>query len=165
VTGPNVVVECPGDLAALIVQLHKETPDGRLFLAGFTAAGSVVTGTAHLGMTNPTDPAHLVRETTKLIGVLRRAEWGDTAMAALVAFGTTLVADPYLDLASGLVTHMAALPLVDVIRVCDGRYWSYTGDAPAEYARDSEGEEFDPLTDRAIEAATTIARAELGEPQ
>jgi hypothetical protein len=162
VTGHNVVVECPGDLASLIVQLHKENPDCRLFLAGFTAEDTV-TGTAHVGMTDPPDPAHIVRETTRLVGLLR--QWDGTAKVALAAFGSPVVADPYLDLAHGLVQHMLWVPspeVIDVVRVHAGRYWSYTDDAPAEYARDSEGEEWEPLSDRAIEAATVIARAELG---
>lgn len=159
-TGPDasVVVECSGDLASLIVQLHKEDPAGRLLLAAFTGAGTAA-GTAHLGMADPPDPAHVVRETTKLIGLLRGPAWAGTAVVAVAAFGPAHVADPYLDMATGLVTYMLGLPLIDVVRVHKGRYWSYTCDAP-EYGRDSDGEEYDPLSDRAIEAAVTIARAE-----
>jgi hypothetical protein len=162
VTGPNVVVESPGDLAALIAQLRKKDPAGRVLLAAFTD-GKV--WTADLEMTDPPDPAHLVRETTKLIGLLRK--WDGVTRVGLAAFGPAHVAGPYLDLAHGLVTHMLWAPppeVIDVVRVDAGRYWSYTNDAPAEYARDSEGEEWEPLSDRAIETAITVARAELGQP-
>ena len=153
-----VVVESPGDLATLIVQLHKENPAGRILIAGFNGSGAV-TGTAHLGMGDPPVPAHVVRETTRLAGLVR--DWRGTAMLAVAAFGPADVADPYLDLAAGLAGRLLHLPLIDVIRVHDGRYWSYTCDAP-EYGRDSDGEEYELLSDRAIESAITITRAELG---
>lgn len=155
----QVVVETPGDLASLIVQMHGEgLPDGRLFLAGFTKVGpqtGTVTGTAHMGMVDPPDPGHVTRETTKLVGQL--AQWPGTGIAAIAAFGPETVADPYLDMAEGLVAYMAGLPLIDVVRVHDGRYWSYISPAP-EYGRDSDGEEFE-LSNLAIEAATVIAVA------
>jgi len=160
VTGPHVVVESPGDLAVLITQLHKEDPAGQLLVAVFTVDG-VVAGTAGLRMTDPPDPNHLVREVTKLIGLVQ--SWDGTKVA-VAGFGPASVADPYLDLADGLIRHMAGLPVWGIIRVHDGRVWSYTDPAP-EYGRDGEGEEYDPLSDRAIETATVIARAELGETQ
>jgi len=137
-------------------------PAGNLFIAMFTTCpeGLNLLGTLRLRLADPPDPAHAVRSVALAVGELRKPPWDAAEAAVILGFGPEHVADPVIDLTRRTLTAMG-MPLFDVLRVHDGRCWSW--DCPdIDHGRTGPGMPVDPLSDAAIQLAIEISQQRSG---
>jgi hypothetical protein len=147
------------ELAMAVAQLHGADPAGNLFLVPFVPdqVGMKVLGTIPVRLPDWADPGYTVRSVAKACGMLRQDPWQDTAMCAIIAYAPAWQADPSIQL---LRDTLAAqdMPVLDVLRVHDGRCWSY--ECPDDDCGPAgPGMPVDPVSDTAIRIATEIGQA------
>lgn len=171
-TGPDgaISVYSHVDLVTAVVQMHGEDPAGGVYFVPLGGPPDhMVIGTARFDMPDPYgDTAQRAAETiTACTGILNvladpNPEWDPPAGYALILFGPAHTAEPLAEQAKALLgmTFGAVRPF-DVIRVQDGRCWSYTCTADPDHRPGGPGEVYDPLSDTAIETATRIWQARL----
>ena len=157
----HAAVSTPDELAAIVAILHGHPAEGLMTVAGFNTADQLHRDRiVSMLLADPPEPAYTCRTVPKLLAAAR--DW-DAARVTLIAWAPAEVADPALDLAEGLAeTLLPGVQVHSVIRIHQGRFWDYACDAP-EYGRDSDGEEYEQVSDQTLAALTDIAAAEMGD--
>jgi hypothetical protein len=152
----TVNVDSHGDRAVIIRQIHDADPAGNLFFALVNSASTII-GTIRLGLADPPDKTVTVRAVAKAAWELNEPQWDQAASLILAAFGPADIADPYLDLTvKTLAMTSPAITLVDVLRVDQGRCWSWL--CPhAGHNQDGPGVPVDLTSDAAIQTVIELA--------
>jgi hypothetical protein len=133
-------------------------PAGNLFVAAFATSpeGLDLLGTIRLGLADPPHPPHAVRSVARAFGELRKPPWDVTEVCVIIGYGPAEVADPVIDLMRRTLIA-SGMPLFDVLRVHDGRCWSW--ECPDEgHGAAGPGMVVDPVSDAAIQLATEIGQ-------
>lgn len=155
----NVEVGEHTDLVSVAGQLHEVDPAGKLFL--IPLADATIVGTIGVTMPVPATAAGTIRLALQAAAQLMAAGWEATGVI-VAAYGPAPVADPLLDLLQPMLPALAGLVLYDVLRVDEGRCWSYL--CPGEECgRGGPGMPVDPWCDAAIQLATVLGAEGLHE--
>ena len=147
------------ELVMAVAQLFGSDPAGIMFLVPFVPdpAGMKVLGTIPVGLPGWPDTTYIVRSVAKAAGTLRQGRWQDAAMCAVIAYAPAWQADPSIQLLRDTLAAQE-MPVLDVLRVHDGRCWSY--ECPDDDCGPAgPGMPVDPVSDTAIRIATEIGQA------
>ena len=144
---PHVRIHSAAGLLSVIPHLLGFTPDNSLVVVGVTAEGRIL-GAFRYDLPDPPDAGIAAQIAGHALDVLSRKE---LPVAVVAGYGPGRSVTPLAD-AIGAVAPGAGVRLHDVLRVEDGRYWSYLCTNPA--CCPSEGVVFDPVADPAALALT-----------
>lgn len=143
----RVRVDSPAGLLATIPHLLGFTPADSLVVLGVTSEGRVP-GAFRYDLPDPPDATTAAEIAGHALGVLVRQ---NLPVAVVAGYGPGTRVTPLAD-AFRAAAPTSGVRLHDVLRVEDGRYWSYLCTNPACCA--AEGVVFDPAADPASRALT-----------
>lgn len=155
-TGP-VGLDSHADLAAITPLLAGCDPAGYLFIVALTDTDTIV-GTVKTRMADPPYRAYTVRAAAKVCWALLDQEWDAIAKAVVIAYGPAQAADPLIELTVRTLVQVEQIPVFDVIRVEDGRCWSYRCECD-EHRPGGAGEPVDPDGPAARQVAAILNEA------
>ena len=152
--GPAVRVGTPAGMLAVVPHLFGFTPDSSLVVISTDPQGRKITSSLRYDLPDPPDRALSADIAGHALMVLTR---GHAGTAVVIGYGPGLLVTPVAD-AIREAAARAGLRLHDVLRVEDGRYWSYTCTDPS--CCPPGGVPFDP----AAHPAGTAMAAATGQP-
>jgi len=142
-----LALRTPADLIAAIPFLLGFHPSDSVVVVGLRARHVVFAARGDLG-----EPPGFVEHVTSV--VMRQ----DVDTAAVVGYGTDQRArEPVLAIRAALERH--SVGVIDVLRVADGRYWSYA--CPGEGCCPPDGTAYDPVASPVAAAATHAGQVAL----
>ena len=150
---PKLTVRSPADLITAVP-----------YLLGFHPADSVVAVALHANrivfvargdLAEADTPARAATLARYLADILHRQ---DAEAVVVVGYGPPERVTPVVD-AIRTALHQADLPIFDILRVTDGRYWSYLCTEPSCCPPD--GKPYDPTTNQIAAAATYAGHVAL----
>ena len=143
---PRVKIGSPSSVLAVVPALIGFHPDRSLVVLGIGAPRARVRMTIRFDLPDPPDPA-ATGEIVEHVRTMLVREGGDTAI--LIGYGPGPLVTPLVD-SLGPALREAGIKIRDMLRVEDGRYWSYVCQDPR--CCPPEGVAFDvaghPLTSR-----------------
>ena len=152
--GPAVRIGTPAAMLAVVPHLFGFTPDSSLVVISTDPQGRKITSSVRYDLPDPPDRALSADIAGHALMVLTR---GRAGTAVVIGYGPGLLVTPVAD-AMREAAARAGLRLHDVLRVEDGRYWSYTCTNPS--CCPPGGVPFDPAAHPAGEAMA----AATGQP-
>jgi hypothetical protein len=142
-----LALRTPADLIGAIPFLLGFHPSDSVVVVGLRARHVVFAARGDLG-----EPPGFVEYVTSV--VMRQ----DIDTAAVVGYGPDQVTrEPVMAIRAALERH--SVGVIDVLRVADGRYWSYA--CPGEGCCPAEGTAFDPVASPVAAAATHAGQVAL----
>ncbi|GAA0908698.1 DUF4192 domain-containing protein [Virgisporangium aurantiacum] len=147
-------LDSPAELLALVPYVIGYHPTSSLVVVALADQRVLVVARLDLPTTD--------EETQEVLASVHRAadvasEEGATA-AILIGYGPDDLVRPCIEAITDLLTPRS-LPVIEALRVADGRYWSYRCDNPA--CCPLEGAPFDPSTSAAAATATAAGMVAL----
>ena len=151
---PRVRIASPAALLAVIPHLLGFTPERSLVVVGVAPAAGRVEFAFRYDLPDPPDAVMAAEIAAHATGLLSRRH---LTRAVVAGYGPGPLVTPLAD-ALRAAAPAAGLTLQEVLRVEDGRYWSYLCREPPS-CRPPEGVPFDPVAHPAAQAM-----AAAGEP-
>lgn len=147
-------LDSPAELLALVPYLIGYHPTSSLVMVALADQRVIVVARLDLPTTDD--------ETREVLASVHRAadvasEEGATG-AILIGYGPDELVRPCIEAITDLLTPRS-MPVIEALRVADGRYWSYRCDNPA--CCPPEGAMFDPTTSAAAATATAAGLVAL----
>ena len=152
--GPAVRIGTPAAMLAVVPHLFGFTPDSSLVVISTDPQGRRITSSLRYDLPDPPDRGLSADIAGHALMVLTR---GHAGTAVVIGYGPGALVTPVAD-AIREAAARAGLPLHDVLRAEDGRYWSYTCTNPS--CCPPGGVPFDPAT----HPAGTAMAAATGQP-
>ena len=152
---PPVLIDSAAALLAAIPHLLGFTPEASLVVIGTERAGGPVKLTFRYDLPDPPDATEAADIASHAITVLDRQQ---LAVAIVAGYGPGRLVTPVAD-AIRAAAPQDRLSLHDVLRVEDGRYWSYLCTNPECCA--AEGVPFDPGSHPAGRALAAVGQPVL----
>ena len=153
-TPPAIRIASPGDLLAVVPYLLGFHPDHSIVVVGTQPPRNRVHIAFRYDLPDPPDARASADIAAHAAGVLSRQQ---STIAVVAGYGPGPLVTPVADAIRGTVRR-AGVTLHDVLRVEDGRYWSYICHNPA--CCPAEGVPFDP----AAHPAAAVMAAATGQP-
>jgi hypothetical protein len=150
---PSVQISSPAELIAVVPHLLGFAPQASLVVIGVSPPRGQVRLTFRYDLPDPPEALEAAAIAEHAVGVLRRHR---IAIAVVIGYGPGPLVTPLADALRE--ASRTGLTLRDVLRVQDGRYWSYICRDPSCCA--AEGAPLDP-TEHAAAQAMTAAGAEV----
>ena len=148
----TAVIDSHEKFAAAISALHDSDPAGNVFIVAMTGDDpAVILGTMRYRMPDPPDAARIIHIGGHALATFHCSPWTLAAVAVVVAFGPAHVADPVGETMQAAL-EAKGIEVHDVVRVQDGRCWSYLCDEH----RAGPGMLLDPLDDAVVELVTDV---------
>ena len=152
---PRLKISSLQGLLAVIPHLLGFTPEASLVVLGVTTSGGRVQRTFRYDLPDPPDAAAAAEIAAHAASILSRQHM---PVAIVVGYGPGPLVTPVAD-AIRAAAYRAGLELRDVLRVHEGRYWSYTCRNPA--CCPAEGVPLNPDAYPAADVAAAMGRPVL----